>query len=78
MNLNFSNGNNKCTDRSLQDGIEIVSAGLASVKKATDRIMARSASPAFREAHDLLGTISENIEAAGSELTTKQTFNCRR
>lgn len=60
-------------DRSLQDGIEIVSAGLASVKKATDRIMAKSDSPAFREAHDLLDAISENVETSASTLTPTRT-----
>lgn len=64
-------------DRSLQDGIESVSAGLASVKKATDRIMAKSDSLAFREARDLLGAISENVETSALSLTPTraQTFS---
>lgn len=61
------------TDRSLQHGIDIVSEGLASFKKATDRIMAKSDSPAFREAHDLLGVISENVETSASVLTPTRT-----
>ena len=73
MSFNFPDGNHKFTDRSLQDGIEFVSARLASVKKATDSIMAISDSPAFQEAHDLLGTISENVETLASVLTPTRT-----
>lgn len=78
MNLNFSDsGNNKCTGRSLQDGIEIVSAGLDGLKKATDRIMAKSDDPAFQEAHNSLDTISENVETSALVLTSTriQTFS---
>ncbi len=61
------------TDRSLQDGIENVSAELASIKKATDRIMAKSPSPAFRQARDCLGVLSEKVETSASVLTPTRT-----
>lgn len=61
------------TDRSLQGGIDILSEGLASVKKATDRIMAKSDSSAYRQARDLLGAMSENVETSASVLTPTRT-----
>lgn len=60
-------------DRSLQYEIDIVSEGLASVKKATDRILVKSNNPVFREAHNLLETISENVETSASVLTPTRT-----
>lgn len=74
MNLNFSDsGNKKCTGRSLQDEIEIVSAGVAGLKNAAERIMAKSDDPAFREAYNSLGTISENVETSALMLTPTRT-----
>lgn len=74
MNLNFSDsGNNKCTGRSLRDEIGIVSAAVAGLKNAAGRIMEKSGDPAFREAYNSLGTISENVETSALMVTPTQT-----
>ena len=60
-------------DRSLQAEIEIVTAGLASIEKANDGIIAISPSPAFRQARDCLGVLSEKVETSASVLTPTRT-----
>ena len=76
MSFNFSDSKNKYAS-SLHGEKENVLVGLASFITATGKVANISQNSDFPVALACLTELSKNIEAAGSELMTKRTFNCR-